>query len=299
MTTTASVYFNKIRIDYPQAGRDNDSQGFRDNFRNIYNAFSATNADLEYLKLNSITLGGNNDFGYNTIKKASLQSCVTKIVDYSPNPTGGNIYVDYTESNYQKYALDAGNSTFYVQNWPSSGYAEIRLTVTPTSSGTTVINFAGNISPVGYIDLPVVVNSTDIQTFDLWTDNGGSTVYIQGVDLSPTVLVYNTTTVVQTGTINVSYNNGRYQKYTVNTGTSTVVISNWPASTNTLALINLSFKSTTTAYESTLTFRSSGVNLKTIGSQTQPFTLSTTATQFFEVWTDDGGTSVYVLQKGV
>lgn len=300
MTTTASVYFNKIRVDYPQAGKDNDSQGFRDNFRNIFNAFSATNVLLEDLDTNSIKRSDPvNDFGYNTIKQASLQSCLTKVVDFSPNATSGNIFVDFREGNYQKYSLGSGASTFFIQNWPTSGFAEMRVSVVPTSSSTTQINFGGNLVKVGYIDLPVVTNSTDAQTFDLWSDDSGSTIYIQGIDLSPTTLVYDTTSVRNTSSVEVSYLDGKYQKFSLNTGTRDVVISNWPASTNTVALMSLSFKTTTTAYASTLTFSSGSAEIMPVGAQTQPYTISTTATQFFDVWTDDGGNTVYILQKGV
>ena len=182
MTTSASVYINRINVDYPQAGRDNNSQGLRDNFRNIFNAFSATNADIESLKVNAVSLDGVNDFSYNTIKQATLQSCVTKVVDYSPNPVSGNIYINYRESNYQKYSISAGNSTFFVQNWPTNGYAELRVVVTPTTTATTQINFGGNIFQIGNINLPMVVNSTTSLIFDLWTDNGGNKVYIEPVD---------------------------------------------------------------------------------------------------------------------
>ena len=179
MTTTASVYFNKIRIDYPQAGKDNDSQGFRDNFRNIFNAFSATNVDLEQLQLNAVTVGGDNDFGYNTIKKASLQSCVTKIADYSTNSTNGNIYVDFRDGNYQKYRLNSGTTTFSVLNWTEPGHKhEIELSVTPESTATTTINFGnGTYVPVGRVTNPVISTATTTLHFTLWTDDGGLTAY--------------------------------------------------------------------------------------------------------------------------
>lgn len=301
MTTTASVYFNKINVDYPRAGKDNDSQGFRDNFRNIFNAFSATNADVEYLKLNSVTLGGDNDFGYNVIKKATFQSSVTKIVDYSPNPTNGNIFVNYLESNYQKYSLNAGASTFFIQNWPADGFAEMRLVVTPASTATCQINFGGNLKIAGSLVLPVVTNTTDDQTFDLWSDDGGVTVYIQGVGITPAVLVKNSTGTVYTGTLTVSVLDGPYQKFSLNTGSVNVSVSNWPASTNTLALITLSLNRSTTEtiHTSTVNFTSNGVNALPVGSQSQPFSISTSTTQFFDVWTDNGGATVYVLQKGI
>lgn len=177
MTTTASIYFNRIRTDFPQAGRDNDSQGFRDNFRNIFNAFSATNADIESLQLNSVTLGGNNDFGFNTIKKATLQSCVTLVRDYSASPTSGNINVDYLEGNYQKYTI-TGNSVFTVQNWPSSGLAEMTLSIKANNTSSKTINFGGSIESVGSITLPITTSTTSTNFFEIWTDNAGTNIYV-------------------------------------------------------------------------------------------------------------------------
>lgn len=298
MTTTASVYFNKIRVDYPQAGKDNDSQGFRDNFRNIFNAFSATNVLLENLDLYSIRKNEPvNDFGFNTIKKATLQSCVTKVVDFSPNSTSGNIFVDYNAGNYQKFSVSNGLSNFIVSNWPE-GFAEMRIVVTPSSSSTTQISFGGNLVTVGSVEVPLVTNSTDSQTFNLWTDDQGQTIYIQGVDLNPATLVYDQTD-TRSNDIEVAYTNGKYQKFELNTGTTGVDVLNWPASTNTVASLTLSFKTTTTDYESTLTFSSGDANVEIVGGHTYPYTFTTTSTQFFDIWTDNGGSTVYVLKKGL
>lgn len=297
MTTTASIYFNKIRVDYPQAGKNNDSQGFRDNFRNIFNAFSATNADLEHLQLNAVTLGGNNDFGYNTIKKASFQSCVTKIVDYSPNPRTGNIDVDFKESNYQKFSLAAGNASFSIKNWPETGFAEMRLIVVPTTTDIQ-IEFGGNTILVDNLNLPVVTNSTDPLTFDLWSDDGGVTIYVQSVDLPPNVAVYDTTSITQTNNFEVNYLDGKYQKFSLSTGPNVVTISNLPSNADTVSLLTLSFK-TVSADPSTVSFEVAGATVESVGGHTYPYTVDTTNTQFFDVWSDDGGGTVYVLKKGV
>jgi len=178
VTTTASIYFNKIRTDFPQAGKDNDSQGFRDNFRNIFNAFSATNADLESLQLNAVTLGGNNDFGYNNLKKPILQSYGVKTVDYTTSPTSGNISINFLESNYQKFSLTPGTTTFTVDNWPSQGYANVTLSITPTTTSTTLVTFGGSVTAIGSLTLPTSVTATSITFFDLWTDNGGTSLFV-------------------------------------------------------------------------------------------------------------------------
>lgn len=181
MTTTASIYFNKIRLDYPQAGKNNDSQGFRDNFRNIYNAFSATDVILSDLEVNAVRLGSeSSDFGYNIIKKATLQSCPTKVVNNTVAPTSGTVTVNYLDGNYQKYSLDAGLTTFVVENWPEAGFkADMDLSVTPFSTATTTIAFGGaDYQTVGGVSLPVVANSTATLHFSAWTDDGGNTVYL-------------------------------------------------------------------------------------------------------------------------
>lgn len=181
MASTASIYFNKIRIDYPQAGVDNDSQGFRDNFKNIYNAFSATDVAIKDLEVNAVNLSDLNDFGYTGIvKKVILQSEAKKVRDLSTSPTNGNIYLDYTEANYQKFSLSSGTTTFIVQNWPDSGYkAEMELSVTPNSTSTTSITFGGGpYTAVGNLSLPYVSTTTVTRHFVVWTDDGGAATYV-------------------------------------------------------------------------------------------------------------------------
>lgn len=58
MTTTSTQYITAIDNHYPVAGRDNDSQGFRDNFSNIKLAFDVINSDIDSL---SLTVSGITD----------------------------------------------------------------------------------------------------------------------------------------------------------------------------------------------------------------------------------------------
>jgi hypothetical protein len=62
-----------------------------------------------------------------------------------------------------------------------------------------------------------------------------------------------------------------------------------------------SFKpdTTNTNFISTLTFNSAGGVVEPVGGHTYPYAIDTTSTQFFDVWTDNGGSAVYVLKKGV
>jgi hypothetical protein len=178
LTTTASIYFNQIRENYPQSGKDNDSQGFRDNFRNIKYAFSATNANIVDLQASAVTLAGSNDFGYNVIKKATFQGCATNINDETTNPRIGNIAVNFLSGSYQKFSINTGTTTFSINNWPASNLGELTVAVSPTTTSTATIAFGGTVVAIGNVTLPVDSNDTDTKFFDLWSDDGGVTTYI-------------------------------------------------------------------------------------------------------------------------
>jgi hypothetical protein len=52
MTTTASIYYNSINVNFPVPGQDNSSQGFRDNFSNTQMALEDVDnrvVDLELM----------------------------------------------------------------------------------------------------------------------------------------------------------------------------------------------------------------------------------------------------------
>lgn len=184
MATTASTYINKIDTAYPNAGRNNDTQGFRDNFKNIKNAFAATDADVEYLKTSVVSkLNSTNDFAYNIIKNASLQSNAVKLYNNTANTISGNISVDFRDGNYQKFTLGTGLSTLEVTNWPTSvaGVGQLTLSIqspNATPSSVSTVAFGGNVLPVGVVTLPATVTTSTTQFFDLWTDDGGTTVYV-------------------------------------------------------------------------------------------------------------------------
>ena len=71
MSNTVTNYSNQINVNFPVAGEDNDSQGFRSNFSRIQNAFSSAADQLISLQTNSVSLNNQNDFGNNVIKRAA------------------------------------------------------------------------------------------------------------------------------------------------------------------------------------------------------------------------------------
>lgn len=187
MTTTASIYINKIDTAYPQAGKNNDSQGFRDNFANIKNALMSTDSDVAYLQEHAVQLDRENNFGYNIAKKLTLQSPATKLYDDTLNIRNGQVDVDFRDGSYQKFKVDS-NTTFQITNWPSIEqqgqlpvpvYASIILSVTPTTSTSLTLSVSGAINASdGVSDFTAITStSTGVKFLEIWTDDMGQTVF--------------------------------------------------------------------------------------------------------------------------
>ena len=74
----SSINPNNINGQYPVAGQDNDSQGFRDNFTNIINNFTFAYNELNDLQQNAVlknALSGtalSNDMNYAQLIKPQL-----------------------------------------------------------------------------------------------------------------------------------------------------------------------------------------------------------------------------------
>jgi len=52
----STINTTNIDVTYPIAGQDNDTQGFRDNFRNIKNNLNTAASEITALQSNAITL---------------------------------------------------------------------------------------------------------------------------------------------------------------------------------------------------------------------------------------------------
>ena len=116
-----------IDITYPIAGQDNDTQGFRDNFRNIKN--NLTQAALEITALQTATYSNSNVAAY--------------LPTYTGNIAAGNINVGTTTINY-------GITTSTLTLSSAIQFANLSTTqitsISSPSRGMTVYNYTtGNI----------------------------------------------------------------------------------------------------------------------------------------------------------
>ena len=102
----SQVSSNSINSNYPVAGVNNDSKGFRDNFAAIKNAFNTTAYELSELRskavlktaLSSAVL--ENDLNNNTIYRARLSAYSETF--YNIGNSNEGITINYELGNFQK-----------------------------------------------------------------------------------------------------------------------------------------------------------------------------------------------------
>jgi hypothetical protein len=224
--STTSVYTSQINETYPVAGQNNTTQGLRDNFKNIKNALISADSDISSLKLNSINLNNaTNNFNYNVIQSAVLESVVDHGVDNTGTPYDGDISVDFTQGSYQKFNLNGGIHTVTVNNWPTTSEtnglfkASVTLYFSAASLNDTYISFPSNYTNIGPSSIPYQVGPA--------IDNGGPWLFevtydgefttVRQVTEYAVITATNTTTHV----ISIGYN-----LYTTGTHAETIVAFN-------------------------------------------------------------------------
>lgn len=179
----SQIDISGINANFPVAGTDNSSQGFRDNFTNIKLALTTATDEISDLQLYSAKTNITNDFGFTgVISRAKIKN--SGFVSY--NDTLNTSSIDYTEGNYHKVSINT-NTTFSVNKttWPSTGiYSQMRLEINPTSTATININFnagSGTLLKDSTITLPYSSTSTGSTIWDLHTTDQGDRVFLKFV----------------------------------------------------------------------------------------------------------------------
>lgn len=185
---------NWINIDseYPVAGQDNDSQGFRDNFLVIKNSFASTKIEIEDLQVNTAKLTTSNNFYGNDIINANLSS-VTNSVFFGTDVVVQNIDVSFNNGHYQVFEV-ASNVNFNLTNWPQEGKnASMRLALYNVGdSSSVIVTFTSNDGNILYDSAFPVTFELDTdrleKVVEFWTYDGGVNIfarYIGVFDVTP------------------------------------------------------------------------------------------------------------------
>lgn len=185
----SEVIADTIDADYPVAGQDNDSQGFRDNFSVIKDGLATAKAELTDLQTNSARLDDTNNFGGNLVDNA----VTNRLYGTAYTTTDlGSISVDLANGSYQEITV-SGTATLIVTGWPAEdvhAYMKLAIKSNTTTAYQVTLSADGGSNKV-FNSLPstgILTVDDDLQLIDVWTIDQGATVYFK-LDASPTVSV--------------------------------------------------------------------------------------------------------------
>lgn len=153
---TSAIVYNTITTNYPVAGQDNDTQGFRDNFTAIRAGLAEAAAEITALQTNGIdvTQTTNNLQGttlsnglYNQLSGTYLP--ITQSANNVPNYD--TMTADFTMGSVQQFNIKY-NTQINFSNWPvnntpvgASYYSTLKLILTNASNPmvAVAVNFGG------------------------------------------------------------------------------------------------------------------------------------------------------------
>jgi len=186
----SDIEYTLIDENYPIAGQDNDSQGFRDNFQSIKVALGVAKSEINTLQSDTAKLNAPNNFNGTIIQNASMLT--NNIVAYGVDNVISTIDVNYTNGQYQ--TIQVGNNlTLRLAGWPASTAVDPRAAImrvivygndSPTTPSPTAhtITWAGSSGSIlklenGFTNPFSITFSDQAKVFEFWTHDGGSYVF--------------------------------------------------------------------------------------------------------------------------
>jgi hypothetical protein len=205
---TSAIVYNTITTNYPVAGQDNDSQGFRDNFTAIRAALSVAGDEITDLQTNGVdvTQSVNNLQGttlvnglYNQFSGTFLP--LTQSANTVPNYL--TMSADFTLGAVQQFTIKYTGTQINFTNWPVNNtpvganyHSSLKIIVKPVDTvSTRTITFGASLGgsvkrATGDAQL-TQVSATATMTLsqagltyvlEAWTVDSGQTVFLRTVN---------------------------------------------------------------------------------------------------------------------
>lgn len=179
----STVQYENLDEEFPIAGQDNDSQGFRDNFSITKTALQNAASELTDLLTNGARKDVDNDFNNILISNAKTNKISQTVYNTGNLEVDSNI--EWTDGAYQNVTVGIDPITLILGAWPENGtYGKIRMAlrsnaniqrdITLLAANTGIIR----TSPNWPATLRVTSSSTPVFV-DAWTSDGGSTVFLE------------------------------------------------------------------------------------------------------------------------
>ena len=200
----SNIRYAPIDGNYPYAGQNNDTQGFRDNFSTIKNSLQVANEEVTTLQEDTAKLNEDNNFQGNKIVDTDLTR-VTNSFYFNNTPlevTDGDDSenISFNDGHYQKFIVnrsnDNANNNLTLDlggngSWINGRVCTIRLELiggiiqqdVDAAAGDRNIEFRVNSGSTLYKNFTDLVIDDDetIYIFDIWTYDGGSSIHLHKI----------------------------------------------------------------------------------------------------------------------
>lgn len=186
---------SNINGNFPIAGQDNDSQGFRDNFTNIRNNFTFIKNEVEDLQnkaiLKTALSGGSldNNFLGSQIKNSQLKNYSETLNDWTA--TSGEIQLDYALGNVHKVStVDSISINAVIKNPPGTlQYSRILLYINITSASHTLSipnTITTDLSSIPYLRKAsgnniIYFKVPGVYVFEFATNDAGTNYFVKDI----------------------------------------------------------------------------------------------------------------------
>lgn len=189
---TSAIPYNSIQENYPVAGIDNNSQGFRDNFYYIKTGLSTASSEITLLNTKAALLDEDNDFNGVTLSNARTTR-LYPIVNNGGTINSSSQTVSVEDSEYHYYKVNVNNVSinFDWTNASNGLYAKIRLVLENNTSGPLNVTFTSAGAIHGFLKdnnfpspftLPAISQTetpTTRMVVEAWTSDHGQTVFLK------------------------------------------------------------------------------------------------------------------------
>ena len=198
-----NIYVN-IDAEFPRAGVDNDTQGFRDNFDVIKSSLALAGGEITTLQDETAKINAGNNFSGNSITNADLVGVTEKSLSYGVvNEALANIL--YRNGSHQRVVVNADNASLVI-NWGITATSDLdadrfaRLIVEVSSleaNATHQVVWAceggGEVKYDNKYPADFLVTNTP-QLIEFSTYDAGGTMYAKYLGKYDTSIVTNTDT---------------------------------------------------------------------------------------------------------
>ena len=169
---------------FPVAGKDNSSQGFRDNFSATKTNFTNAKSEIESLQNNSVQTNQASNFNDNVISRAVLKDTAETV--YGHGTTGGVITLNHENGHYQTITSNA-SITLAFSNFPATAtVGRIILDITYASTAHTItipsaVKVADNVSGGDGSSNTITAPNTGRYLYEFLTPDAGTTVLMHQI----------------------------------------------------------------------------------------------------------------------